>query len=238
MTQQAKQGSLKLVPEQDEEIGAITKEGGYLIGPEQLRRLAKRLGHGTDDNPLKVGRRWLRILMADAGERAPLSGPTPKPACVRVADESDELDLFDMLVQAYREEGSNIYPLAPNRLIEKIQMGTQKKGGIIGVIDGPEGKPIAAVVLLPFQWPDSNAWYLREVNTYVYSDHRKSTHAKNLLLFARWCSEQWTLEFGYPVYLALGITTQNHLDAKTRFFKRFARQIGTQFLYPAPVPMV
>lgn len=226
MVKSSAQHSLALVPE-PEDPGQVVS-GGYLVRDEQL----KLLGNGD----VKQGRRWLRLLMADTVDPKPIAGPTPRPATVRLGTPDDELAIFDMLVSSYKENASNVYPLAPKRLLEDIQRGTeQRDGGLIGVIDGPDGAPVAAIVLGAAQWPASNAWFLKEMYTYVRPEHRKSRHAENLIKFARWCSEEWTKGFGYPVYLGMAVATQNgNVMAKIRFFKRFAQMIGAHFLYPAP----
>lgn len=215
---------LKLVDE-DESAGQIVP-GGYLVSDDKL----KRIGHGD----IKRGRRWLRVLMAEVEDQKPIVGPTARPQTVRFAGQHDELALFDLLVMSYRENVSNIYPLAPERLIEDIQQGTEhREGGIIGVVDGAEGKPVACIVMAAAQWPASKAYFLREKYTFVHPDHRKSRHAEHLILFARWCSEEWSAKFGYPVYLGLSVGTTRDSSAKSRFFRRFANQIGASFLYPS-----
>lgn len=222
MTKSTAQHSLKLVDDTSDEPGQVV-EDGYLIRSDQL----KRLGNGD----AKAGRRWLRILMSEFLDQKPISGPTPRPASVRIAGEADELAIFDLLVIQYRENVSNLYPLAPNRLIEDIQFGTQKKGGIIGVIDDKDGKPCACIVIVPARWPASNAYFLREIYTFVHPDHRKSRHAEHLIKFARWCAEEWGRGFGYPVHLGLSVASEHNATAKVRFFRRFSKQIGANFLY-------
>lgn len=218
---------LRLIEDEDEGHG-MAVEGGYLVSDERLKKLG--------DGDIKDGRRQLRLFMADISEPRDLPPVTEKPETVRLGETSDELDLFDMLVAHYRENASNVYPLAPEKLISDIQMCTQRQNGCLaGVVDDKEGKPLGVILLGAAQWPASNAWYIREMYTYVKPEHRRSRHGEHLLNFARWCAEEWSNGFGYRVYLGFGMTTQtDNVLKKTRFFRRFAHQIGAYFLYPRP----
>lgn len=221
----AKQHALKLVPEEDDPGEVVP--GGYRITDDQL----KRLGNGD----VKRGRRWLRLLMSDVAEPRKIVGPTPRPTEVRLGKPTDDLALFDMLIASYRENASNLYPIAPDRVVEDVQRATHnREGGIAGIIDDPTGKPIAMILLGAQRWPCSNAWYLQASHNYVLPEHRKSRHAENLIKFARWCADEWSRGFGYAVYLGLSCTAQTNVEAKVRFFKRHAAQVGAMFMYPDP----
>lgn len=226
MAKSTAQGALKLLPDDPQDDPGQLVDGGYLISDEQL----KRLGAGDAKN----GRRWLRLLMADHLEPKQHAGPTERPQSVRVADELDELAIFDLILASYRENVSNVYPLAPDLLIADIQQATQKQGGIAGVIDGPDGTPIAVIVIAPDRWRPSKAYYLRELYTYVHPDHRKSRNAENLLQFGRWVADEWSRGFGYPLHLVLSVGTTTNVSSKIRFFRRFASQVGAMFMYPSP----
>lgn len=113
-------------------------------------------------------------------------------------------------------------------------MGTQRKGAVLGVIDGPDGKPVACINLAFFQWWWSRAYFLQEVWAFVHPAHRKSNHAMHLAQFARWCSDDMTSGFGYRVWLLSGVTSKENVEKKVAFYGRNGNYIGAFFIYPDP----
>lgn len=216
---------LRLVDDAETEPGRVVP-GGYLVSDEQL----KKLGHGD----VKQGRRWLRLFMSDALTTPKITAPTAKQDMVRVADEGDELALFDMAVESYKENASSLYPVDPEQIIDTIQHATRQRGSIAGVIDDQDGNPIAFVMIRPSPWAESNAWMLMVRHIYVKPQHRKSHHAEHLIKFARWCRDEWSRQFGYPLYLSFTVSEQKDVSSKMRFFRRFAKQVACVFLYPDP----
>lgn len=206
-------------------------EGSYVIEPDILKRLG--------DGDIKQGRRMLRQMIMDVREPKRIKGPTEKPLSVRVATVDDEIAVFDLLTLWYREHASNVAPLAPDRLADDIQRCTRStpekpKGGIVGVVDDADGNPVGVILMVLAQWSFSNAWFIRELYTFVHPDHRKSRHAQDLVQFAKWCADEWSRQFGYQMYVAVSVLTQDHIAPKIRFFRRFLTLMGAGFLYPCP----
>lgn len=214
------QPSLKLVPEAD--VGTTTPEG-YFVSNEQL----KRLGGGD----VKAGRRWLRMLMADERETEAHAGPTAKPETVAIATAADEPEILALIIENISRSGPRWAPIDPKRVLDHIQIGTSRRGGIVGVIR-EHGKIVAATVLVPSQPAHSQAYYIHEVFNVVHHEHRRSKHAHDLVTFGCWCSDEWTRNFGYPVHLVAAVNTLVNVREKIRFFRRFMTQLGATFVYP------
>lgn len=208
------------------EIGTTQPDGGLYLSVEDL----KRLGQGDPKN----GRRWVRMAMADEMEPRVQVSPTERPASIRVADEKDELHVLAMLIQHLRRTAGHILPIDPQRVLDHIQLGTRQRGGVVGVIDGPEGTPVAVTVMMPAQSAVSQAYHIQVVFNFVHQDHRRSRHGEDLVKFERWCSDEWSRNFGYPVPVVHTLHTEDNLREKTRFYRRWMNQIGAVFAYPFP----
>lgn len=203
----------------------VLDDGSMLITAEQLARFG-----GGD---AKAGRRELRLLLAEEREPVP-PGVTKKPANVRVARPKDENAVLDLLLLDLNDNAAHIAPVDEAKVMLAIQVGTRDRGGFTAVIDGPDGKPVAAMLIHPCQWWWGNAWYFFEVANYVHKDHRKSNYANDLLDFARWVSDEQSRGFGYVVRLVCGVLGAWRVQAKVALYRRKFRQSGAAFVYPAP----
>jgi GNAT superfamily N-acetyltransferase len=150
---------------------------------------------------------------------------TEKPASVRIASPEDEAEIWGLMQEAYKEQP--IMPLVKERVMEKVMMGTRRKGGVIGVIDGKDGLEGYLIAVLS-RWWYTDEWHVEELSNFVHPDHRKSQHAKNLIEFAKWFAEQMNLP------LIMGIMSTKRLDAKVRLYKRQVTQCGAVFLHNTP----
>lgn len=209
----------------EEDIGQIVPEG-FLVSNEQLERIG-----GGD---VKRGRRALRMMLADEREQKVHIGPVAKPSSVRIATEADEPACLDLLMADIKENALGVAPVDPARLLHHIRLGTLKKGGITAVIDGPNAKPVAIIILIPNQWAWSNSYYIQEVFNFVHPDHRHSHHADDLIDFAKWVSCSWTASFGYQVFVASMVMATRRAKDKIRLFRRRITQVGAAFIFPTP----
>lgn len=199
--------------------------GGYLVNDQRLAELG--------DGDVKKGRAVLRIMLADEHRHKPIVGPTERPKSVRIAIEADEPALVALLVQEVKEHGGNVAPIDESRILEHVQMGTQKQGGIVGVIDGPDHKPIGTIGVMPVQWWFSRGWFLHEQWMFVRSDHRRSHHATDLIGFGKWAADAWSRAYGSRVYLISGALTTHGAKEKMRLYGRHTNLAGAAYIYPA-----
>jgi hypothetical protein len=200
---------------------------GMFIPQAVLRRL--------DEASPKNARMWIKRWINNEIMAQPIVGPTEKPPGVRLAGPADEAALLDLMMRDVSENAMDIAAPCPERIMEHIQMATrQGRMGLLPVIDGPDGKPVACMLLVPFQWWWSKAYFLQEVWNYVHPDHRLSKHAHTLMLWARWASDNFSNEFGHRVYLFQGVTSKDSVRAKVSFYSRFTNYMGALFIYPNP----
>jgi hypothetical protein len=208
-------------------LAEIERDGAAVVEPPITRDL------GSGDSAKGVAR--LRLAIADMRRREPVMGPTECPASVRIAVRGDEPALEDLLGMDAAENAVSVAPFSPADVQDMIRVATREAGlGSIGVIDDAAGRPIAAVGLFPAKWWWSSAWYLMEQFTFVAPDHRRSHHARDLVLFARWASDHLSAQLGYRVYLLHGITATSDADRKVRLLNRMSNYVGSLFLYPMP----
>lgn len=201
-------------------------DGSMVVSPAELARLG-----GGD---VHKGRRTLRSLLAAEVDHRVDHGPTTKPVNVRIANEKDEEAIFALLMLDLKENAVAVAPIDEDRVREHIEIGTKRKGGIVGVIDGPDKKPVAVVLLVPLQWWWSRAWYIHDIVNYVHPDHRQSRHIHDLIQFERWASDEWSRNFGYRIFLLCGVLGYKRIREKIVMYKRKFLQAGAAFIYPAP----
>lgn len=147
---------------------------------------------------------------------------TDRPDIVRVAVPADEEEIMRLMHAAFEEQP--IFKLNEQKMRDKIKMCVERKGGVIGVIEGLNGLEGYLIAVMGQYWY-SDDWHLEELSNFVHPDHRRSTHAKNLIDFAKWFAEQLHMP------LILGILSTQRLEAKTRLYKRQATLCGAVFVH-------
>lgn len=185
-----------------------------------------------------AGRRELRLMLEMERDRSYTVNPTPaaKPPNVRGAREADEPALVKLFMKDVTENAAHIAPADEERILHMIQIATQGKLGLCGVIDGPDGQPVAACVMHHFAWWWSRAYAVQEIALYVDSDYRNKGYLDDLLQFEKWAVDAWTKGFGYRVYLLCGVLGVHRIRAKIVAYRRKFRQCGAAFVYPSPYP--
>lgn len=208
---------------------------GLTISPEDLRAIAEARGAGTD---VRAVRRWMRQLVRTEAHARPISGPTPKPEGVRAATLADESQILRLMIRDVRDNALRIATASPDRIRNTVHQGTRpgpgKMPAILGVIESAERQIVGAILLVAFQWWWSEAFFLQEQFCYVHPDHRNTHHAVGLMNFAKWCSDNMSAKFGYPVWLFQGVTAHQGVQRKMLFYSQHTNQIGGLYLYPCP----
>lgn len=206
---------------------AVTERGGYLISDERLREL-------FPGRTLKEARKQLRNLIVDNREPSIHAGPTERPANVRIAEPNDEDAILALLRIDCAENAEKVAPVAEERILQHIQKGTRREGGIVAVIDAPNGEIVATVGIFPAQWWWSNGWFLQEFWSFTHPDHRRGNHAAALIAFSKWASDEWTRLVGYRLYLLAGVLATQRVSDKVRFYSRHMTRAGVFTVYPTP----
>ena len=142
---------------------------------------------------------------------------------VRLATRADEPALMQICRELHKENG--LFEMHDDMVREMLDRAFDRKGGIVGVIDGE--KMIEAVLFMII----STFWYsrdnhLEELFSYVRPAARKSNHAASLIGFAKECSDK----IGIP--LVIGVLTNTRMETKVRLYRRkLGMPAGAFFVY-------
>lgn len=139
------------------------------------------------------------------------------PKGVRIANFHDERALYALLVDLHRHNQAGWgYPYAPRTVMSQIEVGTRPdprtrsnpndiRGGIIGVIDSPEGRLIGTIGLFDM----APAWFsegtdaraLFEIWLYVRPRARHiGRHYRNLFRFGHWAHDSMKADLAKTDY--------------------------------------
>lgn len=147
-----------------------------------------------------------------------------RPLAVRAAEISDEKALYEMLV-AFHADNYLGQSYDPVRVLDQMKIGTEHKGGMIGVIDGLDGSIIASVGLFPTQGWYTAEWTWTEFWLFVRPEYRKANPiARDLFQFMKWVAQETNM----PV--ATGVSSLKRLGVKERYWGRHAKRIGGLYL--------
>ena len=161
------------------------------------------------------------------------------PYNVTLASVGDAEQIFAILSNLHEENG--IFRLSPEKVRGEILKAVnydRTAPMLIGLIKDEKGKieGIAWLALVSDWYTDDFFWGERLI--YVVPECRRSTHAKRLIGFAKWVSDQMCEELGKfddlkqpKVPLIIGIMTQKNLESKMRLYQRQIPQMGATFIY-------
>lgn len=150
---------------------------------------------------------------------------------VRLATPEDETQLFALLCLLHQEMA--FFSLNPEKLIAGIRWATERKGGVIFVIE--EGAKIVATLgmTIASDWYSDDEYLLERWN-FVHPNHRRnSDYARKLLEQGKW-SHEWFRAQGKSLPFFCGINTFDRLEAKVRLYARHMPCIGAYFMYGLP----
>jgi hypothetical protein len=206
---------------------AACEDAGGMV----VRRLhLERLGGGDARKGQKEVLAWLKTW--DDRENPVL--PAAKPKAVRVANIADEPAVMDLLMMDVEDNAAHVAIPDPDRMLQHVHLGTRRQGGIVGVIDGPDKKPVAVCVMVPTQWWWSNQWVMQELVCYVHPDHRRTDMIDDLMDFQKWVVDEWSRVQGSRVYLLNGVLGAWRVVSKMRLYSRKFRMAGAAYIYPPP----
>jgi hypothetical protein len=160
---------------------------------------------------------------------------TVKPLNVRIANLSDEADIYNLLTgeQGLYQENA-LFEMSAPKVRRAINMGLVRYKGVLGTPNGPkgiigviehDGKVVASVGMEFVQFWYSEDWLLSELWNFVHPDFRKTTYAQDLINFAKWCSD------GLSIPLHMGIISKSRVKAKVRLYKRTIPYAGGYFIH-------
>ncbi len=144
---------------------------------------------------------------------------------VRAAKPEDVPQIFKLLLPMHEENGLCL--LDPPKAYQSIMDLLDPYHGVVGVIDGDDGIE-GSVGMILTSWYYSRDMHFTEMWNFVRPDKRKSTHAKKLIEFAKWCADT----LGIPLYM--GIVSTDRVEAKQRLYRRQLTPIGATFIHGSP----
>ena len=204
-------------------------DDGYTVPVATLVKL------GSGD--AKEGRRVLRAMIDLEITREIAPGPTEKPPNVRVATRSDEDAVLELLLKDYYENASDVNTMDAGSVLTMIHSATRENTATLGVIDGPDGAILGAILVSPEKCWWTTDWNLAERVTFVHPAHRSTHYAVDLLNFAKWMADKMTDALGYRVYLTGSVTATKDAHMKCALMARHMGFMGGVFVYPA-LPVV
>lgn len=146
------------------------------------------------------------------------------PSRVRFAEPSDEAALWDLLMALNDDNNSFGFDVSETRIREHIRLGTERKGGAHGVIDG-DGCLAASIGIIPDRWWFSDNWSLAQIWLFVRKEYRHLNYAEDLQEWGKWFRSSLEEQYGYPVTLISCVISHNRLPAKLKFWGRYCGQM-------------
>jgi GNAT superfamily N-acetyltransferase len=146
---------------------------------------------------------------------------------VRLATKKDEGEIFGLLIMLHAENG--LFSMNRDKVLAGIQWATERKGGLIYVID--EGPRVVATMgmTIASDWYSDDE-YLMERWNFVHPDYRRSDYARKLLEQGKWAHE-WFKVRGEIKPFFCGINSFHRTEAKIRLYARHMPCIGGYFMY-------
>lgn len=142
---------------------------------------------------------------------------------VRVGTFLDEKEVMELCRELHAENG--IFKMDEEKTRGVLHKAFAQQGGIIGLIGEP-GKLEAAIYMMFGQFWYSHDWHLEELFSYVRPEYRRSTNAKDLIQFAKKCSEELKLP------LIIGVLSNERTAAKVKLYERqLGHPVGAFFLH-------
>jgi len=146
---------------------------------------------------------------------------------VRLATKTDEGEIFGLLLMLHAENG--LFSMNRDKVLAGIQWATERKGGIIYVID--EGPRVVATMGMSIvcDWYSDDEYLLERWN-FVHPEYRQSDYARMLLEQGKWATE-WFKANGKLLPYMCGINSFDRTEAKIRMYARHMPCIGAYFMY-------
>lgn len=149
---------------------------------------------------------------------------------VRLATKKDEGEIFGLLVMLHAENA--MFSMNKDKVLAGIQHATERRGGVIFVID--EGPRVVATLgmLITTDWYSDDEYLLERWN-FVHPDYRRSDYARRLIEQGKWSSD-WFKAKGQLMPFQCGINSFHRTEAKIRMYARHMVCIGGYFMFGTP----
>lgn len=142
---------------------------------------------------------------------------------VTKAKPEDRSTILEICERNWSENGQFSY--SPKKVEAMVDRAFSGGGAVIGRVGDAQIEGVILMVLGQHWYTE--AWSLEEVMSYVLPEYRRSTHAKDMIKFAKRCAD----EIGIP--LVIGVVSNDRTKAKIELYRRqLGDPVGGYFLYP------
>lgn len=149
---------------------------------------------------------------------------------VRLAKAEDYESLLDLCAMAHAESG--LYPYAPelvDDIVRPVLHGEKTAVPTVIGVCGPPGDLHASMCLMATKAYYTHFYGFRDLWCFVHPDHRRSTHHKDLLEWAKGVAERMSLT------LMSGVVSTDRTEAKLRLYRRqFGQPVGGYYFWYKP----
>ena len=150
---------------------------------------------------------------------------------VRLAMPADEPELIALLRMMHREGGMR--GLDIDCVKATFAKAFTRRGGILAVI-GDSGQIKGALFLLISRMWYTSENHLEDLFLFVHPDHRRSDCARQLVEYAKKCSDDISREMGAKVPLLMGVFSAKRTAAKVHLYRRWLGfPVGAVFVHNA-----
>lgn len=144
---------------------------------------------------------------------------------VRIASMDDRAGMLSLLDLMHAENG--VASLCRPKMEAALDRGLRRERSLIGVIG--DNKIEAAIGLVIHSWWYSEDAHFEDIFNFVHPEHRKSSHARELLGFAKKAADDLGIQ------LLIGVLSTERTQAKVKLYERiFGPSAGAGFVYPRP----
>jgi hypothetical protein len=145
---------------------------------------------------------------------------------VRKARPTDRSTILNILEQNHGENGQ--FGLSMRKVEGMVDKAFSNDGCIIGTVGhGSNIEGIIMLLIAQFWYTDD--WCLEEIINYVLPEHRRSTHAKDMIAFAKRCSDE------IKIPLVIGVVSNERTKAKIELYRRqLGDPVGGYFIHRPP----
>lgn len=149
-----------------------------------------------------------------------------------MATVDDEANLYDALVALYADN-SVAGSYTPASVRAQIRKGTSEAsqwGGMIGIIDAPDGRIAATIGIFPNTFWYSDKCALFELWLFVRPEYRRQDLHARLFEFGKIYRDMMREQLGYKIEFIASVASDKRLKAKIRLWSFFGRMLGAFFL--------
>lgn len=149
---------------------------------------------------------------------------------VRIAGPDDEDAIFRLL-ERLAADNSIGFPYHEDQVRRSIRIGTERKAGLVAVVETPDKQIVGSVGLHWAQPWYSNDWFVHEVWLFVDPAYRKGTgYADALMRWVQGVKERGDASTGRKTPFFTSVSSRKRLAAKMRWWGRRGEMIGAIYL--------